>query len=216
MKIKLTILALCLVLPVVLSAQISATKAYLFDEFTKGKVVYKAGASSEALFNYNSVNEKILFLSDTTVMELVKPDIVAYVSIGDRIFEHIKGNTFYEKVKAGDTDLYIQWRSTVVSKGKQGAYGGTQNTSGVQHISHLTTDLQTHKIKIKEDFEVKPQNAYYINIKNKFKRFGSVNALASLFKGHEEQIKQYAKDENINFDDPQNVAKIVAYCGQFY
>jgi hypothetical protein len=217
MKTKSTfLLCFLLILPTLIFAQEEKGNGYLFKDFEKGKVFYKTGGSTQGQFNYNILNEKILFLSDnSTVLELANVDDVAIVQINGRTFDHIRDGLLYEKIKTGDTDLYVRWNAKTVQDGKTGAYGQKSNTSSISNVSQITDNGALIQLRVEDQFTLKPNNSYYLKIDKKFKRFSSVDSFAKLFKGHEAEIKDYAKIEKINFNNVDDLKKLVAYSAQF-
>ncbi|WP_029906065.1 hypothetical protein [Prevotella sp. 10(H)] len=221
MSVKQKLLFLLLLLIVSISYSLGQTidKECLFDQFQKGKVMFTDGKTAERLFNYNMVAEKLLYLSeDSTVMELIHPETVVFLKVDDRTFEHIKNGVLYERVSAGKSSVfYIRWRKTMLSETRKGPYGTDSPTGNISNISHIYSPSgNVIKLKKDHDYTITPDNAYFLKVKKTFKRLSSVNDLAKFFKGHEKSIKKYAKDENIKFDHPQDIKRIIAYCEQLY
>jgi len=191
------------------------TKGYLFEDFQRGQVVFKNGSTSSSLFNYDLLGSKILFKNGEEVMELANPNTVSHININGRVFQHIKSDVFYEKVKAGNTDLYVLWKSSLVSEGKNAGYGTKSQTSAVDNVSHVYKNLSSNKLSSSETFKTINKNNYYVNIKGKYKQFNSLSTLANIFKNHEEEIKNGLKDEKLNFRKINDVKHAVSYCSQF-
>ena len=188
---------------------------YLFDDFLKGSAVQKTGAISSGLFNYELASGKIHFMDHDTALELAYPESMLYIKIGDRIFEHVKGNLFYEKVNTGSIYLYIYHQGQIISKGKSTGYGSRTQTSSVESINMIPSGGTIVRINVDELFEVKKKDSYFLKVNGKFKRFTSFNSLAKLFKGHEKEIENGLKNENLSFNNLDDITKAVSYCSQF-
>jgi len=198
------------------SISVNAQTVYVFDEFKDGKIVHKKGDVVYAKFNYDTTGERMMFLSDdNTILELANPGEASFVTIDGRIFEHIKGSIFYERINYDDMTYYIQWKCKVMSKGKASGYGTTSLTSSISSINSINDGGRSVKLDIAEDFTSLQDNLYYLKIKNSQKRFYSADTLAKLFKGNEDAIKQYVKDNNLVFNNTDDVKKAVEYCQQF-
>ncbi len=194
-------------------AQDEGYRGYLFDNFEKGKVIYTKGGISKGDFNYDTLIERMLFITaDSTVYELAEPSIINRVEIGDRIFEHVKNGLFYEQIVVGNMNLYVRRFSNLLSEGKPGAYGTKSNTVAVELIGQHASGGKFYKLRVDEDFKVKYNNSYFLKLKNKFQRFSSFDALVKLFKGHEAEIKDYVKVENLNFNNIEDIKKAVLFC----
>ncbi|MBK5722731.1 hypothetical protein JGH11_17805 [Dysgonomonas sp. Marseille-P4677] len=215
MKKNYNLFLLLIIFPIFLLAQDSLGEGYLFDKFKDGKVIFKNGQISNAPFNYNTLSEKLLFMSDGEMLELANPNQVVLVNIDNRIFEHIKDGLFYERIKVGDGALYVRWKSLSISKGKKGAYGVTSSTSSIDNINQISSSGNVVKLKSDEEFRVTPRNQYFLKIANKFKEFNSADSLAKLFKGHEDEIKKYIKDAQLDFNKIEDLKKAIEFCGQY-
>ncbi|WP_029906063.1 hypothetical protein [Prevotella sp. 10(H)] len=216
MSVKQKSLLPLLLFVISISYSFGQTKqGYLFDEFQKGRTVFRNGSAAETFFNYNTLKEKLFFVSqDSVTMEVANPENIVIAKIGDKSFEHVKNGVFYERVNAGNNSVfYIQWRSTLQSKGKNTGYGTKSTVSSIDNVSRITDEYgDTYMLRVDKEFDTLPNNSYYLKIKNRFKRFTSANDLAKLYKGHGESIKKYAKDEDIKFDNIEDIKKIIAYC----
>lgn len=200
----------------IISISVRAQAFYVFEDFKDGKIVHKKGDVVYAKFNYDAVGERMMFLSnDDTILELANPEEASFVTIDGRIFEHIKGNIFYERINYDGMTYYIQWKCKAMSKGKNSGYGGKSMTSAISNINSLDDGGRTVKLNITEDYTFVQNNSYYIKMKNSQKRFHSADTLAKLFKGNEDAIKKYVKDYNLDFDKPEDVKKAVEFCQQY-
>ena len=213
MKAKIIFILLC-ILPIFAMAQDKENEAYLFNKFEKGVALYKGGNQIQSFFNYDLISGKIVFKDGNTVMELANPELFDQISVGDRVFKYIKGETFYEKVDINNLDLYIEWKSQLISQGKNVGYGSSQS-SAVNDVSHLSQNGSTYNLNSSEKFNLIPKNSYYVQLKGKYKRFNSAKSLAKLFKNHEDEILKYIDSEKIKFDSEEDIKKAVVFCSQF-
>jgi len=200
------------VLLTALHAQNEEQKRLLFDNFQKGKVLYeKNNQATESNFNYETIMEKMLFmLPDSTVYELARPDIVTNAIIGGRVFEHVKGGLFYERINLNNGTFYVRWKSKVIGE-KQGPYGSSQGNSRIDNVTQMASMGSIYNLKAGENVKVEPNNYYYIKQKDKFKRFDSFDSLAKMFKNREKDIKAYVKENNLSFKNLEDIKKAVEY-----
>lgn len=199
----------------ILSAQ-EIPNEYLFDQFKQGKLRSKLGNTYDASFNYDLIGQRFMFVStDSTILEIANPEEMSFVYIEGRIFEHIKGSTFYERLNIGNSILYIQRKAKPTSKGKIGAYGVTSQSTTISSISSINDVGPTLKLNIAEKYEIKHETLYYLKRKNSLKRFYSDNTLAKLFNGHKDDIKEYVKENNIDFNNIEDIKTVIEYCSQY-
>ncbi len=215
MKSKYFAIITLFFIPLYLIAQENSNDRYLFEKFENGRAFFKNGSASHSIFNYDLVDQKILFKDNNEILELADPSSIIYINIDGRTFEHIKNETFYEKISYDKTDLYINWKSTKISEGKNAGYGGKSQTSSVANITRVNREGGTHKLKSGEEFNLQSNNTFYLKIDHKLKRFDSLNSFAKLFKRYEEQIKAGLKNENLDFRNIEDVKKAVQYCQQY-
>lgn len=203
----LTLFSVCCI------AQNSESKIYLFDTFQDG-IVYKSENKSSAKLNYNLILEKLV-ASDTNgnVSELFNPSEITLVQIGDRSFENVKKGLLYEKIELDGGTLYIRWKTKALSKGRDSGYG-TSQTAATTNMSALIAKGSSYELNIKNDFNLIPSNSYFLKIDGKFKQFSSFSALAKLLKKDQNKMKEYEKEENLDFKNLEDIKKAVAYCFQ--
>lgn len=187
---------------------------FLFDRFEKGVVIYSNGSpATESLFNYDTLTEKLLFmLPDSSMMELDMPGIISEVKIGDRLFEQVNRNAFYEKAEAGENILYIRWKSKLPVIKKEGPYGMISETGAIDNIDQIAFMGSLYDFNKKKDLPLISVNIYYLKVKNKFKRFDSFNGLAKIIKSQQEEIKTCIKEKSLDFNNREDVKRALEEC----
>jgi len=197
-----------------LSAQEEMGNGMLFPQFEKGTVVFKNGARSEASLNYNMIQQEMVFLNaDSTIMALANPFEVLVVIIGERRFLPVSsGSVFYEEIEAGKGSFFVQQSAAMVSAGKAAGYGGYSQTSSVTSYESIQTSSGVYqKLNPNEKFKLNIDVNYYLRSGNSYKRFFSAKTLGKLFKGHEAEIEEFAKDQSLDFSKTDDIARIVEY-----
>jgi hypothetical protein len=196
-------------------AQENLNNGLLFGKFMSGTVIYKNMTQVSALLNYNSVEEEMLFKTpDNSIMALDNPSSVAAIVIGNRRFVYAQKDAFYEEISAGkDNSFYILWKSKLISQGKGSAYGGRSGASAITNIgSHQGRGADYSRLNLDEKFETKTEQYFYLKINDKYKLFNSAKSLGKLFKGHEAEIEEFAKQQNTDFKKTSDIAEITEYC----
>lgn len=194
------------------------TQFMLFPAFADGLVVLKDGTRGSGLFNYSLLNEKIVFFDeDNNVITFADPSSVGVVIIGDRIFENVKKNTFYERIPIGDNYYYVYWKAKWISNGKDTSHHGARSQS-FGAVNYKVADSGTGtslRFKTNDGMDMIPVMDYYLKIKNNFKKFDSADSLAKLIGNHKDEIKEYAKQENIDFKNPDDINRIMQYISPY-
>ena len=215
MKKHYWIFALLLCISLEIKAQDYLNNGLLFPQFKEGIVIYKNFSRVNALLNYNTLEEEILFVdTENTIMALADPSTVIAVIIDDRRFVFAQQDAFFEEIAIGnDRYFYIQYKSKLISQGKGVGYGSHSATASVTSISSVQGKGGDYRqLKTDEIFETKVERNFYLKINNKYKNIKNIKMLGKLFKGREAEIEDFAKKENIDFGKAVDIAKILTYC----
>ncbi len=97
---------------------------YLFNEFTKGHVLFRSGLKTPYLLNFNMITEQVIFKQEGQYLDISNPEIVDTVYIQNKKFIYT-GKLFYE--------IAISWPRVLCVEHKCFATGKAMssiNTSG--------------------------------------------------------------------------------------
>ena len=196
-----------------LFAQEVVGSGMIFPHFEKGVAIFKNQTRTSALFNYDMMQQQMLFLgADSVVMTLANPLEILVVIIGERRFLPISAQgVFYEEVQAGKGSLFVQWEASMLSAGKAAAYGGYSSTSSITSYGSWQSRGSNVKLNPDEKFRLSVKATYYLKSGNSYKKFFTAKSLGKLFKGHESEIEKYAKEQSIDFSKSDDVVRIVEY-----
>lgn len=191
----------------------------LFNQFQRGLIKYRNNSQREALLNYNTVEQEFLFLSDdNTIMAIGDPQNIDMIVIGHRSFVPIKEDMFYEMLKAGNTNFFVQWKSKFISQGKRGAYGGYSGSSAISSVtltqggSTGTGGIGLHEhLSSDEKFKADMECMYYVIVGDKYRNFNSLKGLVKIFKTHKDQIKAFSGQNSVDYSNPDDVRKLLEY-----
>lgn len=204
-------------LAMIFALSATAQSKAMFDEYTMGTVIYTDGQSIQSKLNYNMLTGLVMFLSPQgNEMILTNPDAVRLLQIDGRIFQHIKGDEFYEKISTPSKKVYyVKWLSTPISAGKAAGYGGYSQTS-------FKSDMRTQNalgtlagIKQDEIFNYDEANKYFIVVDGKMKQFSSIKTVIKLFPDHAADIEEFIKLQKISFKSSADIAKLMEFCSPF-
>ncbi len=188
-----------------------AMPQYLFEEFSKCDILMKGGKTNIASMNYNTVTEKMVFISNDKYYDLTNPEMVDTVMLNRCKFVPV-GKSFYEVLVSKPIGLYIQHKGTLMSAGKPVGYGGTSQTASANYISSIElSGLQTN-LALPQDYIVNPAPVYWIQIGEKWMDFTNEKQFISLFPDKASMIKSFIKENRIKIDKPENLTKLVKYC----
>ena len=186
------------------------TNGYYFKEFIPGKVILKNKQFARGKFNYDFRNKQMHFLNGNTDMIVENLQDIDTIIIDKTRFIPYEGR-FVEVMKEGKTALLIEKEVNTRERGKVGAMGMATHGS-VQAIDvnarfqrvngENNMDLTIYKDEIK--------NIYYILIKKNWKSFRNQATFLKLFpKKQQESIKETIKTLDVDFDNPEDVLKLL-------
>jgi len=144
-------------------AQTSSTNPlpqFVFPAFTKGVVKMKSGDNYSALFNYNMVDEEMIFNNKGQYMALENINAVDTIIIGARKFVPVQ-KVFYEVITKGTLSLYIQHKSKYTDQGTPTAYGMTSKTNSSESFNSLKGGNQIRTLDLPDNVVVTPELVYW-------------------------------------------------------
>lgn len=185
---------------------------YLFPEFTKGVILMKAGIKHDALLNYNSATEEMIFDKKGKKMAISKKELelVDTIFIKDREFigwDH----KFIELVYHSKWDMYVEYRCEVNEVGKQAGYGGTSETASINSYTTFNLGGVFHELKLPDGYEIEPYTYYWLKKNGELNRFKSMRELKKLYKDKEQLFKAYVKKYDIEYDNQESIIQLIEY-----
>ena len=209
MNIARTIIT-TLLLTVTFCVNAQESNGYYFKDFTNGQVFLRNKQFARGKFNYDYRNKQMHFLNGNTDMIVENLQDIDTIIIDKTRFIPYEGR-FVEVMKEGKTALLIEKEVNTRERGKVGAMGMATHGS-VQAIDvnarfqrvngENNMDLTIYKDEIK--------NIYYILIKRNWKSFRNQATFLKLFpKKQQESIKETIKTLDVDFDNPEDVLKLL-------
>ena len=212
MKRLLTLLILVLSSAITKANEEDSIRTFLFPQFETGIVVLKSnGARLSAQFNYDMVDERMLYIeADNTINEL-DASAVTSITIGEHTFIPSKNKAFYEIIKTGDKEYYVSHKSKILSQGKSAGYGSYSQTASIGGLAITNSSGSLYLLGASEKFKGVDETVIFIKNGKKYEKITSLKTLVKHFKSHQAHIESYAKDNKINFSKVENVTSIVEF-----
>ena len=199
-------------LSIVCSSQVKVVELthYLFPEFTNGVVLMKSGEKNEALLNYNSLTEEMIFDDKGTKLAIGQLELVDTVYIMGRKFV-LMDSKFVELIYHSKFELYAEHKCTIKDPGKPAAYGGTSQTSATSTYSSFFTGGQVYDLKLPEGYETKPFVDYWLVKDGEVSKFLSIRQLAKLFSEKDNSFKEFVKKHDVKYTDQSGIIELIRY-----
>jgi hypothetical protein len=213
------LLIVMLTFPVNLVAQeddsdISNLAQFLFPEFSKSILKMKAGKDLTLMLNYNIITEKLVFLQKGKVYDLLNFEYVDTAIMNSNMFIP-SGKFFLEILLDGSIPLYVEHKGKIQDPGKPAAYGGTSQVSSSNYITHLelgASGTDIYNSKLPAELIIKHELIYWVSYNNTKSKFENERQLYKIFPDKESELKKFAKQNKLKFENTGDVAKLVQYC----
>ena len=189
------------------------TSHYLFPEFTQGVILMKAGTRNNAMLNYNSLTEEMIFENNGQKKAIGINEIllVDTVFIKDRKFVALNGK-FIELVYHSKWDLYVEHKCKVEEQGKPAGYGGTSQTGAATSVSSLYTQGRVvYDLKLPDDYKTKPYSIYWLKKNGELYMFMNMRELKKLYEDKKELFKKYLKINRVKYQDQEGIIQLIGY-----
>jgi hypothetical protein len=214
MKHFYSILICCLIF-ISLNAQTKyiETSHYLFPEFTQGIILMKAGISNNALLNYNSLTEEMIFedKDQKKAIAINEMLLIDTIFIKDRKFVVLNGK-FVELVHHSKWDLFVEHKCKVEEQGKPAGYGGTSQTGAATSVSSLYSQGRVvYNLKLPDDFKTKPYIIYWLKKQGELNEFISMRELKKLYMDKKDSIKHFLNENDVKYQNQESIIQLIEY-----
>lgn len=182
----------------------------LFDKYTKGTVLMKNRAKTNAELNFDAANNNMMFKQNGEEMILTGVNQIDTVYIGDRKFIPIK-KIYLEAIPTKHGDICVYWNLKNVYKGKKGAFGMTTQAK-VESINTAEFQYGVYEKQYVDVYELSNNNEYYLFKDEKPVVVKDERSLLKQFPAQQKKIKDYIKEQKIDFAKVDEVIKLLEYC----
>lgn len=190
------------------SAQVSP---YVFPDFVKGTVIQKGGVKADAILNYNTITQEMVF-TQGTAKSVLDAGNVDSVIIGDKKFISA-GKVFFLKLTETKIPLYQQIANnrpvTAVAAGT--AMGGAV---GSDNSAKANTTSSDYDLKLRDGETLTPDNNFWLQKDSKFEKAGDKKDFIKVFPDKEQTIETFVKENNIDFKKADDVVKLAVFCNK--
>jgi len=186
---------------------------FLFPAFSNGVVKMKSGDNYSALFNYNMVDEEMIFNNKGQYMALENINSVDTIIIGSRKFVPVQ-KVFYEVIIKGTVSLYIQHKSKYTDQGTATAYGMTSKTNSSESFNSIKGGNQIRTLDLPDNVVVSPEHVYWAKVNDEMKKFTSERQFLKIFPAKETELKDYFKKNDLDIDKREDLIKLGTFCNE--
>lgn len=204
---KIFLLPIFLTFALFASAQES--NGYYFKDFTNGQVLLKNKQFARGKFNYDFANRQMHFLNGNTDMIVDNLQDIDTIIIDKTRFVPYDGR-FMEVMKGEKSVILIEKEVNTSERGKVGAMGVATHGS----VQSIDVNARFQRVNGENNMDMtiykdEVKNIYYIFIKREWKSFRNQATFLKLFpKKKQKSIKEIIKEQDVDFDKPEDVLKL--------
>jgi len=198
-----------------LTNSLSFNDRYQYPAFTMGKLVYTSNKSSAARFNYNLFLNEMHFINATgDTLALENDPTVQLVIIGPDSFYYEYPKTYWQLASAyRSAQLLIKRTMVLIDREKEGGYKQSTGASAIRTtttysgVNGSLARLDTHSDMLfskKEEFRLRDSNGKF--------HPASQAGFLHLFAKNKQAVKQYLKENSINFNRETDLKTSLAFC----
>jgi hypothetical protein len=186
---------------------------YLLPEFTKGVVLMTSGEKHEALLNYNSLTEEMIFNNNGKNLAMTDLDKVDTVYVAGKKF-FLLHDKWVELLIDSKYGLYAENKCNLKDPGKPAAYGGTSQVSASTSYSSYFSGGQVYELQLPQGFETLPYTNYWFKKDGKLSAFFNLRQLTKLVGEKEDLAKKYIKDHGVKYEHQEQIVELIRYLEQ--
>jgi len=185
---------------------------YMFPQFTKGTILMKTEVKDEALLNYNSLTEEMVFdvKGEKLAIDKDKLALVDTIFINGRKFVPVN-NKFVEFIYHSTFDLFCEHVCTVTPPAKPSPFGGSSQTSNATLISSFESSGVFYGLKLPDGYIINTHIYYWIKKDGKFNRAVNMRQLTKYYEAKEDLLKAYVKEHDVKFDNLESIVQLFNY-----
>lgn len=178
---------------------------YLFEKFMPADVFFKDGSRYKETMNYNLLTNKFCFLEKTNnqIQEVTNPEDILSVKIDGRVF--YQENNCAIEVLPTHPPLFVQYKVHIRKEADKGGYGSTSETTAVRTYAGVNADGTRYDFSTEALIVGKRYQHYWLEKNGKRKAFKNFKQFLKLYPAHKENLKQFIKDNDLDFDNVNHV-----------
>lgn len=194
---------------------LSFAERYQYPEFQSGKLLFTNNSSSMARFNYNRLLGEMHFIdAKGDTLALTSDPTIQAVVIGKDLFYYEYPKQYWMLVTDYESGkLMVKQNIVLIDREKQGGYNQSTGASSIRNTtSYSSSNGSLARLNSQADMLFAKKDEYKLMDKNK--KFYSANqaGFLSLYSKNKQPIKQYLKENNIDFRQESDLKKLLEFC----
>jgi len=188
---------------------------YLYENFSKGNVLMKSGTVEEALLNYNTADQSIVFeKTDGSVLTLTGLETIDTIYFRNKRFIPGPDGLIYEVITNNFpmASLYVTYTNKMRPAIAATDPGGTTHKDAAE-VSNTVSNVYMLR-PYKGDFMIEIQKSYWLLKAKQIYKASSARQFEKVFPHKETAIHNYIADNHISFTIEEDLIKLTTFCNQ--
>jgi hypothetical protein len=184
---------------------------YRFASFNEGVAYFKNGDKTMSRFNYHVLNQEVQFISSNgDTLALADPLSLKYIIIDTNLFYYSDG---YVEVIMNDEAMKLGRKLRLsVSGEKIGAYGQASPSGSIRTPNRLLIGNNGNNLSINQDLVIQKQYSFYwLDQYNTVLKATKANLLKLVAPDKKNSIEEYLKKNKIEFNNEEDLKKLLQY-----
>jgi len=190
---------------------------YRYPQFKDGTVSFLNGSLANAKLNYNFQLGEVQFVGPVRdTLSLANEQTIKKIQIGEDKFYYDITHGYVESIATHPkAQLVVKTMFKVAAVEKMAGMGKSSATSSIKELNTLTTgNSSVQKLASKGDIVFSKEKTYFLmDANNRFYKTNKSGFL-KLFSDYKKNIEVYLKETNIDFDNEEDLKKLLAYCSK--
>lgn len=187
---------------------------FVFPDFSVGIVKLHNGEKVVLKLNYNIVTEKMVFMQEGKIFDIVNQSSIDTVYMHERKFVPI-GKAFYEILVNKPVALFLQNKGTVKAPSRPAAYGGSSDVSSSTYINNMRLGNDVFRMNHKAQVNIVENSLFWIRKNGQMYLISQRKQLFKLFPDKRSMIREILQQNQVDIENtPQLVMLVNSVNGQ--
>jgi hypothetical protein len=183
-----------------------AASPYVFPEFVQSTVLQKNGGRVNALLNYNTITQEMMFEQNGSriVMDQGSTDTIY---LQNRKFIPAKG-VYLEKVTNTRAALYVQNKNKAVLAQKGEKVNGVLSDV---YKKNETEKADPYALKLPDSYRLLNDNKYWLQQGSDLIALTNLKKIPSLFPKKEAEVAKFIEENKISLTSQEDMVRLVEF-----
>jgi len=191
--------------------EVPAADVYQYAQFVNGRVVFKSDVIADGRLNYNKFLDEMQFITiNGDTLALDNEETIRIITVNSDSFYYDKGYllliTSHSFLK-----LAVKQGFRILDREKKTAYGGSSAVSSIRNINAYSNGRRVFNVGVSQDVILEKDDQYYIGDKFNHFVFASKKNLLQLLPKHNDAIRKYLKENDIEFHRQEDLEKLLEF-----